>query len=363
MTPQSTQSIHYRPFLLTKAAEWRALQNLEAKTLEKITPVYVVAPLDWDYEKDCNKKTLDEHITKIVAEIAAIGTIRHAFIDVTEVESGGNLANGLSPMSRLINETAALGVTLNPMISTKSSPATVAAAKTVLSTSDRTVGINLIPNEWPSTAPAILTNLLASIGVGVDRVDLFLNAGDALGTFAAQAVVTELGRLHGLGTFHSTTFAGSAWPKTLPTGAGNYDIPRADYATFIDVIARCVSGGVPVPDYADWTITNPDTTLGVDPKILNIAAQFRYSAEDSWVLGKGALYKGNGGKSQGAAAVPPMLNKLATHAKYGSTITTKTETWINNARVSGPSGNPTTWRQWGVLRHLELTVHQLAKLP
>jgi hypothetical protein len=350
--------LHYRPFLFTKPAERKALMNLDAQTAAAITPVYVVTPRDWDYENDRHRLTFDEHIAKVAAGMSEILTVGRAYLEVSLVEDEGAMSTGMSPMAHLID--AAPGyLTVVPMVSPNSSMRTIRVAQAAASSDG--AAVRLAVPEWPSSAPSVIASLQQQLGLQRSAIDLFLDVGDDLGPLAVRAVVDEMHHLGSSDPFRTVTFVGAAWPKTLPAGVANHEIPRRDFTSFADVVAECARRGLPTPDYADWTVVHPDPTLNVDPKILNIAAALRYAVTDKWILGKGQLYKGNGGKSLGGSAVRPMLTALIAHPDYACLISGDTETWIDDV-ISGrtSSGNPTTWRQWAVLRHLALTAHQLS---
>lgn len=358
-----TGTIHYRPFIITKQAEWKALRGLDPSVYQRVTPVYVVAPRDWDYDNNRPKKSLDDHVAKVAREIAGTPVVSSAYIDVSLIEDDGPLVGGEAPITYLLREASAAKVSAMPMVECGSSTLTTTAAAAALTSGADGVAIRLAIPEWPSSNPVPLTDLMTRLGVSPNKVDLFLDAADNLGPFAVRPVVDAV-KYVSAHTFRSVTFTGSAWPKTPPSGVGNHEIPRTDFTTFRDVAGQCNLEGLPVPDYADWTIAHPDPKLDVDPKMLNIAASFRYPAEAKWVFGKGELFKGNGGRGKGGAAVPPMLNALASHPEFGAVVPASTEDWVNDARLGRTStGNATTWRHWGLLRHVELTVHQLASLP
>lgn len=361
MTTQTPSTPRYRPFVLTKKAEREALKNVALGTSDAIDPVYVVSPRDWDYEEDRYKKTLDEHLSAIPADLTTITGVRQAHIDVSFVEVDGLRSDGRVPIEWLVSEAREHGLILAPMVTAASSAATIDAVRNHLASApNSSVGVRLTVDDWPTLNGPVLAGILDRLDVPESRLDLFLDAEESLGTLTARAVVGEVSHL-GTGRAPQTlTFVGSAWPKQSPAGSGNHEIPRSDFSTYRQIGLACIANGLRLPDYGDWTVSHSDPTLDVDPKVLNISAQFRYAAEDLWVLGKGGLYKGNGGRSLGRAAVPPMLNALVSHPLYGSTIPTGAESWIEEARLGGKSGNTTTWRQWAILRHLELTAHQLA---
>ena len=360
----ATRTIHYRPFLLTKKAEFWALQALEPSSRVGLTPVYVVHPRELDFDKGkIPKKSLDDHVAKVKQGIAGAADTRNAYIDVQHIEADGVLASGEAPITYLHRECTAAGVDLIPLVRPSSSTATLNSVQAArMSGTMSVVAVCLSIAEWPSIDPAPLRDLLARLGASAPDVDLMIDVGDQFNALTRTGVcdaITAAAASHGV--FRSVTVVGAAFPKTAPTGVGNHELDRSDYTMFCEIEALCRTRGLPVPDYGDWTISHHDPTAEIDPKFMNISASFRYPTETGWIVGKGELFKGNGGRGRGKAAVPPMLRSLQTHPEFGAVCSGRAEQWIDEAgREIIGSGNAATWRQWAILRHLELTMHQLA---
>ncbi|HVG84273.1 MAG TPA: hypothetical protein VM820_07130 [Vicinamibacterales bacterium] len=348
----------YRPFLFTKRAERDALNDLDAATLAGVTPVFVVTPRDLDFDTGNYKKPFDAHLAAIAELINQVNTVDTLYLDVSLVEHEGPLANGMSAMEAVLNDLAPSQRTVIPLVDADSSTQTLAAAAAA---ANNGVAVRLTSAHWPSGVPHVLSAILATLGVSDIDVDLILDCGDELGHLAVLAATSEVAAIASGRTFRSVTFAGAAWPKNMPAGAANHEIPRDDFAAYVNLATACASRATAVPDYADWAVAHPDPSLDVDPRILNIAATMRYTCVDKWVLGKGGLYKGNGGKSKGGAVVRPMLVALTAHSEYRSVLSCEAERWIDDvvAGRTGP-GNPGIWRRWALVRHLTLTVKQLS---
>ncbi|QIN93621.1 hypothetical protein SEA_DUMPSTERDUDE_33 [Gordonia phage DumpsterDude] len=358
----ATRTIHYRPFLFTKKAEFWALEALEPASRDGLTPVYVVHPRELDYDNGkVPKISLDAHVAKVAKGIVKVTDVQNAYIDVKYIEGEGALGSGVAPITHLHRECAAQGVDLAPLVRPSSATATVdAVVAELMGGTLSTVAVCLSIDEWPSIDPAPLRDLLDRLSPGAPDIDLMIDVGDRFDALTCSGVCDAITAASAHGLFRSVTVVGAAFPKTAPTGVGNHEVERSEYNAFCEIETLCGTRGLPVPDYGDWTISHPDPMSDVDPKFMNISAQFRYCIETGWIVAKGNLFKGNGGKGVGGAAVPPMLRSLGSHAQFGATSRGRTEAWIDLASTGTNSGNPTTWRQWGVLRHLELTMHQLA---
>ncbi|MEW1820892.1 hypothetical protein AB0323_08895 [Arthrobacter sp. NPDC080031] len=165
------------------------------------------------------------------------------------------------------------------------------------------------------------------------------------------------------GSWRSLTVAGAGMPapKDLP-GKGVNVIERTDWLTYRQVGSWSASNGVEVPDYSDYGVANYDPVLEVDPRMMNISATFRYTTNEVWLFGRGDLFKGNGGRGLGGAAVAPMLSKLRAHPLYSETTRDLANDWIDSVVDQGVSGGqPTVWRRWATYHHIKTVLDQLSR--
>lgn len=71
-------STHYVPVLFTKAGERDALKAIGDVPKTAFTPLLVVHPISWDFDKDAPEKNIDQHLAKLPTELAKTwGAGRH----------------------------------------------------------------------------------------------------------------------------------------------------------------------------------------------------------------------------------------------------------------------------------------------
>ena len=353
---------HYVPILLTKQGERNALKDLPDAVKDRFTPLLVVSPIDWDFDAEAPAKNIDEHLSKLPAQIAACWGSRRAFVDLVMLDDTP-MSNGEHPLVWLTSHAGTAGASLVPTVAIGSTPEYKAASAHVIARDECGVCIRLPFTEWPSSSGAALDELLGDLDVDPGAVDLVLDLVDEVGPLATAVARSELTTLPHLAQWRSLTIAGAGMPQPLPAGQGIHVIERREWSLYTTL--RNGGTSLPrVPTYGDYSIAHHDPVLDVDPKFMNISASLRYTSEGSWIIPKGGLWKGNGGRSVGGPAMYPVADRLRQEPGYLGSGHCEFETWIETTSQGAPAtgGAPGTWRKLGTQHHLTVIAEQIATL-
>ena len=76
----------YVPILLTRQAEIRSLGDLSSQIANSIVPMFMVHPRDWDYDNDDYKRSVDDHLDRLVKDLSSRWGDREALVDVGHVD-------------------------------------------------------------------------------------------------------------------------------------------------------------------------------------------------------------------------------------------------------------------------------------
>ncbi|MGD0880096.1 MAG: beta family protein [Acidimicrobiales bacterium] len=347
---------HYVPILLTKRGERYALRDLPDSVHQAMTPMFVVAPIDWDFEEERPAKSATEHLSRLPTELHESRGSLPGFVDLPFLEDDDDLDSGFHPLVWL---TAECPTPLIPTTSPGRTDAYKSAAALVVARDGLGACFRLAIPEWPSnTGAAPIDGLLAEPGLAPTDVDLVLDLGDETGDLARTAVRQELVNLPYRDDWRSVIVAGTGMPKTLPLGRGVHEIERGEWAIYQSILSH---GTARVPTFGDYAIANPDPTFEIDPRWISMSANVRYTADPIWIAPKGELFKGKGGTGLGSAAVPPVLETLRAQPGYGPANHCELEQWVDAVLSgSGSTGNAETWRRYGTLHHLQRVTEQLA---
>ncbi len=87
----------YVPILLTKRGELSALADLTPETKVMLTPLFVVHPIDWNWETKAPSKSPADHVSGLGKKLAGCWGANRAFIDpvfvIDEAEPGGGVSH------------------------------------------------------------------------------------------------------------------------------------------------------------------------------------------------------------------------------------------------------------------------------
>lgn len=353
------EATHYVPIVLTRRGERTALRDLPAHVHDRMTPLFVVAPIDWDYEEEAPSKTIAEHIRRLPDELHAARGDRPALLDLPFLGDGDELLdNGAHPLGWLLAECP---VPLIPVVAPSRSDAYLAATHDAIRDFGRGACIRLSVSEWPGQDPATFNHLLERLSLRPEDADLVLDLEDRPGEIAVTAVAHEITSLPNRDAWRSLTVAATSMPKQIPQGRGIHEIDRQEWIDYGRLLGRPPAR---VPTFGDYGVAHPDPVVDVNPRWMSVSANVRYTVDESWLVPKGDLFRASGGLGIGGAAVPPVLRSLQAQPAYLGAGHCALEDWVDGVLNHGRSGgNPELWRRHATTHHLTHVVSQIANLP
>jgi len=352
------KSDHYVPVLFTKAGERDALKALDDASKVALTPLLVVHPIAYDFERDQPEKTIDAHLAKLPSELVKSWGKRDAFIDVRHVDDGEAMADGSHPIQWIVSNARAEGLTLIPVVTPSNSAQYVDGVRQLLSGQTDEVCLRLDAGEWPiPPQDAAIDRFIQNLGATRSTVHLVLDLKDETEASARFAIATALRNLTSPGSWKTLTVTATAMPQVTPPGRGIHEVPRAEWLNYRDLVDN-TKFGARQPTFGDYGIAHPDPLADIDPRMLQISAKLKYTCEDKWLLVRGGLFKGNAGRSGGSDEIRPVARQLAAHDEFDNAHCGG-ERWIAAAAGTGPAGNPRTWVKIGTWHHLQRVVDQI----
>jgi hypothetical protein len=339
----------YLPILLTKRGELSAVADLTADVRQQLTPLFVVHPIDVDFETGLPSKSVAEHVGGLGVKIARTWGTGRAFIDPAFViDLHSDQTGGLRT---LVDDARQAGLQLVPVVAPDRPPAYLAAATDLHERDQAGVCVRLSPKYWPTTLAAVreLDSLLDAVRVSPGEVDLVLDLRDEVRSQLSSAIArTAVLGLPYAASWRSVTLAAAAFPRDLAGLPKNSisRIPRLDWQLYREIAAEVAAAGQRVPNFGDYAIAHPDPTLPVNPRYMNISGSLRYTSDNEWLVAKGGvLFKGRGGGA-GGEAIRPAAILLARTNEYCGPDFPAGDGWIDQvARHKTSCGNPERWRR------------------
>jgi hypothetical protein len=351
----------YVPIIKGRRGEYRALATLAPDVMARLTPIIEIPPIDWDHENETPMRTVDAHVGRVAPALQqAWGVSRSFFVDGLWIEDAGLMANGRHPLVFIVDEARERGLQPVPVTGMSRSPEYQAAVAEVAAQDGLGYCLRLESNDLPQVAELHqaleelgLPGVLANIDLVIDLKELPMTQIGPLG-MVARAVLTTLPALQ---EWRSLTLAGAGFPMNLSgqSALTASMIPRTEYRIWGELIAA--DPPVRLPSFGDYAIAHPQPA-DVDPRIMRMSANLRYTVEQDWLVVKGRNTKQHGNEEFRA-----LCQWLITQPSYRGPDFSWGDGAIHRCAtgVDGP-GNPTTWRQIGTSHHLTQVVRQLANV-
>ena len=351
---------HYVPILKGREGEFSALQALDKKLREWITPLFEVPPVPWDFVNESPAKTLDKHLANTPDKLlAAWGPKSPLFLDFLWLPQAERVASGDHPIAHVLAGTRKLELAVIPVTGPERDGDYQTAVKQAVATDRRGVCIR-IDVDYLSDLSRLATELAQlqeTLAIGPEDVDLLIDLkevsakNEALVVTGMNAVLTGLPRINDWRTF---TLAAAAFPENLsdiPAGTVA-KIPRADWTLWL-----ALRNGKPprLPSFGDYAIAHPEPTE-IDPRLMQMSANLRYTRPDLWLVFKGRTVR-KFGYEQFQDLCADLVNRKNDYDGHD-------HCWADGfieqcaARKAGP-GNATTWRKVGTNHHLARVIGDL----
>jgi Beta protein len=165
------ESKHYVPGIKWRQGEYLALSELNDAQRDLMTPLVDIPPIPWNFEDEQPAKSIDQHLTKVPAQMADYwGTEHPLFVDLALLDADERMANGRHPVDDLFARLSAAGVEAIPVTGTDRDANYQAAVRTVLARDDQGVALRLTPEDFGNVTAAIAA-LIAATNAQIDQID------------------------------------------------------------------------------------------------------------------------------------------------------------------------------------------------
>lgn len=356
----AAKSNRYVPVLKWKQGEQKALEALPVPMKQSMTPLIEVPPIDWDYENDCPKKTIDEHISKIGETLTTSWSLSDPlFIDLCYIDSTERLQGGQHPLNHILQEGRSRGLNLIPVTDPRRDENYQDEVKAANQQDQNGICIRLKEADFGNLQNSI-NSVLSNLNVTPEEVDLIIDyeyASTENQTRTLYFLTGILSSIPFIQEWRSLTLCGTSFPSNLSSvNANSIDIiDRGEWLIWKQIIRT-----VPLERslfFGDYGISNPEP-FEADPRFINMSANIRYTADDKYIIFKGRMVKRYGG-----GQYHQLAQQVVTHPEYYGAGFSAGDNYINDVSVNndGP-GNATSWRKAGTNHHLTLVINELSSL-
>lgn len=349
----------YCPALGWRQGEYQALMRLSEATKDRVAPIIMVPPIEYDFEEQRAKRTVKAHIEPFAKRFGQKWKGRFAWVYAHQDLQKAGAAESINVTKRLFEDLRATNANVAPVCNLADG-ALVKTHAAIIAADKRGCAIRATLEDFMRpTFEAECAARVAELGVALEDVDFIL---DLLApTFEpydifAKIVATKFKASPMVRGARNFVLLGSAIPRTLSDLERPWDkIPRHDWL-FYKALRAEIKGGSRKPLYGDYTTVWPGLVL-LDMRKYKPAGKIVYTAEDRWLVRKGGAFRLN------REQMHEHCKAIRDHAAFGGASYCDGDDYIAKCAVNaeGPS-TLTRWKQVGINRHITFTVNQIANL-
>ncbi len=346
----------YVPILKWKRGEQGALSQLSSTAKRRLLPIIEIPPIPYDYEKAEFKKTIDSYLVDIGKALEKANNTNRKFMVDLQLLPDMTMRDGRHVIRYIFDEAAKKSITVVPVVSSHDSQHYINAVKGICE-KKKSLCFRMVDADFGNLKNSI-TTLLQLYNIGVSEIDLVLDfkyiSQSNINTIVASAE-HNINNIPNIDRWRMLAICATSFPENLSIVKANTveQIFRAEWAVWNELRKKSLKR---LPAFGDYAIANPKL-LEMDPRLMKVSANIRYTSTEWWYVHKGASIQ----KAGFTQIVAMCANLIAQPYYSGETFSVGDKT-INDC--ASPTclkpGNSETWRRVGTNHHIEFVISQLA---
>ena len=311
-------SNHYVPIIRWKRGEQKALSELDSTLKDKMTPLIEIPPIDWDFENDCPKKTIDEHLKNLATQIQESWNKPNViFIDAFQVclDDDEVMADQSHPLEYIFQVLYNKEIKAIPVTSRERGNNYQKAVNNIISKYNTGYSIRLYDEDFDDIDSNIgwflhqFDSNLAEVDIIIDYK--YIDSKTPVGRMS-KLVAGAILSLPYIEEWRTFSFTATAFPENLsefPSGT-NGNIIRTEWLIYKKLLTTKLTR---YPAFGDYIISNPEYAK-IDPRFMRMSANIRYTADDEYLIFRGfSVTNPKYGKWK---QTKDLCQRIISHAKY-----------------------------------------------
>lgn len=354
---------HYVPIIRWKRGEQTALSELDPQLKSRMTPLIEIPPVDWDFENECPKKSIDDHIKNLASQLK--NSWNHSntiFIDALQIclDDEETLADGSHPLEYIFDILFKENIVAVPVTGKGRGINYQKAVNLITQKYNNGYAIRLIDDDFDDI-DSVIEWFINQFDKPLEEIDIiidnkYIDPKTPIGRMA-KLVAGSLLSLPYINNWRTLTVSGTTFPESLtgiPTGQDG-SIPRLEWLIY----QRLLNTKLPrYPSFGDYIISNPEYPK-IDPRFMKMSANIRYTADDEYLIFRG--YSVTIPKYGKWKQTHGLCQKVVAHSKYCGKAYSYGDRYIYDcANGKTGTGNAETWRSIGTNHHLTLVINELS---
>ncbi|MGI2965905.1 beta family protein [Vibrio cholerae] len=350
----------YLPILKWRQGEYQALLRLNSHIKQALYPLFVVPPIEYDFESKRPKKTAQDYIEPLVDRIEKKWGKGLASIQLHESLHDELMNDGTKVPIHIFNQLLTSQTTIQPVIMLDYTKTYI---DTVIEYSKQKNCGLIIRITFETLADSDqmsrLDNWIEQYDLNRANIDIVVDY-DTKAEYVPNeklAFVTSIliSNIDSFDSYRAIYLAGTTLDFSSVPTKSSVTQPR-EYWTFFKYFYKEKVATIPNLGFGDYAIEPPGFAPSLDMRKIKPAARIIYSTEDCWAISKGSAFRDN----------PAQMHDMCHDFVYksGHFIDKKLSNGdmkiYECAHKQCSNGSLTTWKEAGISHHLSLIVHQLA---
>ncbi|HIO99600.1 MULTISPECIES: beta family protein [Gammaproteobacteria] len=351
------KSFDYLPVLKWRQGEYQALMRLKTHVKDAVLPLIVVPPVEYDFEEERPKKTVQEHIEPFAKRYSAKWGKRNSLIDLHESLEGATMDSGSLVVTHIFDSLRSASLNAVPVVKISHNNDHLSAIKSIVSVDNKGVAIRVKMHHLMSpTLDGDIRKLVAYLGLNYQNVDLVidLEVPQSFEPYAAfaKALSVAIKRISNIADFRSFSIVGTSLILSEIKKPGGEQV-RHEWFLYQQLLKEL--SGVRSPTFGDYTIETPEF-ISLDMRRLKPAGKIVYTTENTWLISKGSNFRENNEQMVGHC-------KTIIESGYyqGRDYSEGDKRIYDTFHGVEGTGQLKTWKEVGVSHHITQVVDQLSK--
>jgi hypothetical protein len=346
----------YIPILKGKAGELGALFKTYNEVKSKIMPLIEVPEIPWDFVNDRPAKGATDHVTAFLDKLIDSWNAYYPIIIDTSLMDNQKMEDDRMIIDFLLSALHERNIQAIPCIGLDYTDEYAGAISAHVTTINRLcLRINFEDIENGNLAEDV-ARIIQRFKIKLNNIDLVLDFADIPpGEERIYAAIarTCINSIPDIKAYKSLTIAMTSFPENLSEHGADtmLETPRTEWQVWKMLNASKIAR---IPTFGDYGISST-VMQSIDPRIMKMSANIRYTHNESWVIVKGRNVRAHGFEQFFALA----LRLVNSEYFSGENYSWGDENIFEKSRNQGGSGNATTWREIGTNHHIAMVATQL----
>lgn len=353
---------HYVPILKWKLGEYTALAELNQDSRSKLTPLIEIPQIPYDHINEVPARTIDQHLEKVIVQIKNSWDVKRAlFLDLVRIYASERMNSGEHPLIFLAENARQEKIKIIPVVGLERDEDYKSKTKEINQQDKEGICLRIDSEYFGHTNLGDeLNDLMQFLEIGPKECDLILDLESIISdreTILINLLIMTINNFPFISDWRTFTLTATAFPQDLSSIPSRSITPlrRTEWHIWNSLIR---SELIRKPTFSDYAIAHPEI-IEIDPRIMTMSANIRYTVEDEWLIFKGHSVK----REPGFEQFHDLAKSLIDHRDFSGRDFSWGDSYIEQcANRTVSSGNATTWRKVGTNHHLALLTKQVSDL-